>query len=413
MPKKTATTKEEKRYFWLFWSGQFVSSIGDHMFYAVLIFLVLTVEVSHSGTKAGIVSFLETLPFLLFGPFVGALVDRFPKRYVMIGSDIARIIVLLLFWPFYWVGQLRWWSIGTLAFLHTTFSAFFLPARDTFLPFIAKRWIFRANALLQSSTQLAMVTGAFLAGIFVGSKASPSKMLVVLTMDAATFLASVFTIWKVKVIEPKAESRSLFQETLLGLSYVKRDPFLLKLLILTALDNLFIMGPAIVGANLLVKKVFDLGPSQLAFFQASMATGWLIGTLWLYWKEPGSPWKILVWGIFFDGATYLPFLFLREYTLGLIAILVHGFFIPWITVSRTTLVQKYVKGEYMGRVFALVHLTVLGATALSSFGTGVLGDLIAVPFVFFIPGVLGSLMGVVSFWILPDPLKVNKEKLDT
>lgn len=378
------------------------------MFYSVLLFLVLTIEVSHGGTKAGVVSFLETLPFLLFGPLVGAIVDRLPKRLVMIFSDILRMFILLSFWLFWWMGNLHWWVIGTLAFIHTTFSAFFIPARDTFVPLISSGWLFKANALIQSSTQLAMLFGAFIAGILVGSKGSVPRMLVVLTIDALTFLVSVSTLVAIKVKEPPSSSppsENIWKQSIEGIRLIKRDKFLSRLLILTAVDNLFIMGPAIVGANLLIKEVFKLGPQQLAFFQASMATGWLLGTVFLYFREPKNHWLILVLGVLLDGFTYLPFLIVRDYIFALLLILIHGFFIPWITVSRTTLIQNYADRNYLGRVFALVQLTVLGFTSLSSLLTGIIGDFIPIPFIFFIPGFLGTLTGVFSFWYLPKPFR--------
>jgi len=402
---------QNKKDFTLLWIGQFVSNTGDYMFYSVLLFLVLTIEVSHGGTKAGVVSFLETLPFLLFGPLVGAVVDRLPKRMVMIASDLLRMVVLLSFWPFWWTGNLHWWVIGTLAFIHTTFSAFFMPARDTFVPFIASGWLFRANALIQSSTQLAMLLGAFIAGILVGSKSSVPRMLVVLTIDALTFLVSVSTLIAIKVKEPpnsSVPSENIWKQSMDGIRLIKYDKFLRRLLVLTAVDNLFIMGPAIVGANLLVKEVFKLGPQQLAFFQASMAAGWLLGTLFLYFKEPKNHWFVLVSGILLDGFTYLPFLIVRNYSVALLLILIHGFFIPWITVSRTTLIQHHTDQNYLGRVFALIQLTVLGFTSLSSLFTGIIGDLIPIPLIFFMPGFLGTLTGVVSFWYLPKPVKLGR-----
>ncbi len=390
-----------RRDFWIFWVGQFISSAGDQMFFSVLLFLVLLVETQHGGTKAGLVSFLETLPYLLLGPVVGALVDRFPKRWVMVASDLLRMVVLLAFWPLYFAGHLHWWSIGALAFLHTSFSALFMPARDAFMPRLAGSWLFQANALLQGSTQLAMVVGATAAGLLIGPHSQVSRLLMVLTVDALTFLASVIAILRIRVPEPPPTHRRLDQEIREGIQLVRQHPFLRRLLVLTALDNLFIMGPAIVGANLLVKRVFGLGASHLAFFEASMGLGWLLGTLWLYRQGERRAWHFLVLGILMDGATYLPFLWIRQYPMALLAILIHGFFIPWITVSRTTLLQRILPEAYLGRVFAFVNLTVLGTTALSSFLTGVLGDWVPVPFVFFLPGVLGTLSGVLAYLWLP------------
>ncbi len=390
-----------RRDFWVFWVGQFVSAAGDQMFFSVLLFLVLLVESQHAGTKAGIVSFLETLPFLLLGPFVGAVVDRFPKRWVMVTSDLLRMVVLLAFWPLYFAGHLHWWSIGALAFLHTSFSALFMPARDAFMPRLAGEWLFRANALLQGSTQLAMVAGAVTAGLLIGPHSTVARLLMVLTVDALTFLVSVLAILRVRVAEPPPQQRDLLQDVREGLHLARQHPFLRRLLVLTALDNLFIMGPAIVGANLLVKQVFGLGAAHLAFFEGAMGLGWFLGTLWLYRSGERRAWHYLVFGILMDGATYLPFLGIRHYGLALAAILFHGFFIPWITVSRTTLLQRLLPEAFLGRVFAFVNLTVLGTTALSSFFTGILGDLLPVPYVFFIPGVLGTLSGILAYFWLP------------
>jgi len=399
-----------RRDFSLFWIGQFVSTAGDHMFYTLLVFLVLMVESTHAGTKAGAVSFLETLPFLLFGPFAGAVVDRYPRRRVMIFSDLARMVVLLGFWILYARRGLFWWSIGALAFLHTAFSTLFLPARDAFLPLLAEGWLFRANALLQSSTQMAMVVGAFTAGLLVGARNEPVQILRVLTVDAGTFLVSAFTLWVIRVHErPVVRTSSVWKESVEGFRYVRGDRFLRRLLVLTALDNLWIMGPAIVGANLLVQRVYGLGASHLAYFQGMMGVGWLVGTLVLARWPLLRPWKLLVWGIFLDGATYLPFLWIPSYRGALVAILIHGLFIPWITVARTTIVQKVVPEHYRGRVFSFVHLTVLGFTSLSSFLTGMLGDALPVQMVFFLPGVLGALSGVMAAFWLPDPLRDQKQ----
>jgi len=245
------------------------------------------------------------------------------------------------------------------------------------------------------------VVGATAAGLLIGPHSQVSRLLMVLTVDALTFLASVIAILRIRIPEPPPTHRRLGQEIREGIRLVRQHPFLRRLLVLTALDNLFIMGPAIVGANLLVKRVFGLGASHLAFFEASMGLGWLLGTLWLYRQGERRAWHFLVLGILMDGATYLPFLWIRQYPMALLAILIHGFFIPWITVSRTTLLQRILPEAYLGRVFAFVNLTVLGTTALSSFLTGVLGDWVPVPFVFFLPGVLGTLSGVLAYLWLP------------
>jgi MFS family permease len=154
----------------LLWVGQFVSQTGDFLFQATVLFLILTIETSQGALKAGIVSSLETIPFLLFGLVAGSLVDRYRRRSMMLLSDAARGL-LLLSMPLLWqLGQLSWGSIGIVAFALSSFSTLFNPARDALIPqLVPRERLMSANALIQTSTQLAMILGTFLAGASASS----------------------------------------------------------------------------------------------------------------------------------------------------------------------------------------------------------------------------------------------------
>lgn len=58
--------------------------------------LILVYRLTGSGVKvAGTVAF-EIVPVLLLGFVAGSVVDRFPRRQVMVGADAARVAVALL-----------------------------------------------------------------------------------------------------------------------------------------------------------------------------------------------------------------------------------------------------------------------------------------------------------------------------
>ncbi len=406
----------------LLWAGQFVSQTGDFLFQAAVLFLVLTIETERAALKAGIVSTLETLPFLLFGLLAGSLVDRYRRRRIMLVSDAARGLLLLTV-PLIWgLGGLNWLSIGVIAFLLSSFSTLFNPARDALIPrLVPRERLVQANALIQTSTQLAMLLGTFLAGALVslqkaaGVRGDVAPLVGLLVLDGLTFFISFWAVWLIRVDEAPASGSgaeagrgaargrpSPWREALEGLRYAWGSPVLRGLLLLTAVDNFFIMGPAFVGANLFVKRTLGLEAQHLAFFQAAMALGWLLGTLWMgrYGRRLPKG-KLLLFGIVMDGATYLPFLVfalpeVRSYGLALGLIALHGLFIPLITVARTSLIQEIVPSAYLGRVFALVNLTVVGFMALSSFTTGALGEVVSAPYLFGLAGAGGALSGVVG-----------------
>jgi MFS family permease len=412
----------ENRNLLLLWAGQFISQTGDFLFQAAVLFLVLTIEPTYGALKAGIASTLETIPFLIFGLLAGSLVDRYRRRQVMLLSDAARGLLLLTV-PLLWgLGWLSWATIGLIAFLLSSFSTLFNPARDALIPQLVPHGrLVQANALIQTSTQGAMILGTFLAGTLLGlQKAAGSAegevlpLIRLLVLDGLTFFISFGAVWLIRVDEShiaalgsRSEKPSAWQEALDGLRYAMRSPVLRGLLLLTAVDNFFIMGPAVVGANLFIKNTLELEAQHLAFFEAALAVGWFLGTLWMgrYGKRLPKG-KLLLIGIVMDGATYLPFLIflapdVRSYGLALVLIVIHGLFIPLITVSRTSLIQEIVPATHLGRVFALVNLTVVGFMALSSFTTGALGEVLGAPYLFGLAGAGGALSGLLGMWVFP------------
>ena len=102
-------------------AAQTISRCGDTFNSVALIILVY--RLTGSGVKvAGMVAF-EIVPVLLFGFVAGSVVDRYPRRQVMISSDAARAAVALLV---FFHSQLV--VVYLAAFLLSTFSVFFDPA---------------------------------------------------------------------------------------------------------------------------------------------------------------------------------------------------------------------------------------------------------------------------------------------
>jgi DHA3 family macrolide efflux protein-like MFS transporter len=263
----------------------------------------------------------------------------------------------------------------------------------------------RLNAAFQTSGQLAQIAGLFLAGLLLEA-GTPSRVLFVLGLDGATFLASAATLALIVVPRereaPRPPPRSLAADAGAGLAEARRDPLLRGLLLLTALDNLALMGPAIVGATLFVKDDLGLGAGHLTWFEGAMAAGFLAGALGIArFATRVRNGSMVLWGMALDGLTYVPFFWVRSYPLALALIFVHGAFIPWIVVGRTSLLQAHVPEERRGRVFALVHLTVAGMTALSALGAGWIAEAVGARGLFLVAGVFGAACGLVGLAAMP------------
>lgn len=391
-----------KRNFLMLWLGQFVSQAGDALLSAVLVFL--TISISPEGTggfRAGIVRFAATLPFLLFSPIAGVIADRVDRRGLMILTDVARAALLLSIPVLWHYGHMSWLALAAVAFLVSTFSSAFSPAMSALVTDIADGLaLVRANALLQTSTQLAMIAGMLVAAAALGiagagKSTDPGTMVALIGADGATFLFSAACLL---LVRPARRERTPGPRGS-GLAVALRSPLFRALLFLTAVDNFFIMGPALVGSALLLKTTFGMGAMELAIFEACLAGGWFAGSMWFVRRATfGVPkGKLLLIGMFLDGVTYIPFFWIRSFPLLCLAVFVHGLSIPLITVPRTALVQERIPPEMQGQAFSLVQMTVIGFTSLSVLATGWAGDRFGAPALFLGAGI-GAMVGLAGIF---------------
>lgn len=386
--------------------------MGDAVFAGAVAWLAKSL--TGRDDAVGVVVFCSTLPWLVLGPLAGAWVDRVDRRRAMIASDLARAAILGLLWLLARHDGLSVPLLAGAAFLVAAASTPFVPARDALLPRLAEgRSLVRFNAAFQVGAQCAGLLGLWLGGLLLGTHATTGaaerdRVLDVLALDGLTFLASAATLAAL-VLPPSTTGpdaagprASLFREAARGVAAAVRDPLLLALLVLTALDNLAIMGPAIVGAAGFVHDDLGLEAGHFAWFEGAMASGYVVGAVLLARFRPAAPkGRLILWGMVLDGLTYVPFFWVRDYALALPLIFVHGAFIPWIVVGRTALLQQHVPEARRGQVFALVNLTVQGMTALSALVAGLIAQRAGAPTVFLLAGVFGTLCGVAGFVAAP------------
>jgi DHA3 family macrolide efflux protein-like MFS transporter len=106
--------------------GQAISQIGDGLSKLALLWFVY--DLTRSALEMTMVGILQTIPPLVFGPFIGVLLDRVPKRSAMIVIDTVRAGLLALIPTIYWMGLLTLPLLYVLVFVTALFSMAFGPA---------------------------------------------------------------------------------------------------------------------------------------------------------------------------------------------------------------------------------------------------------------------------------------------
>ncbi len=393
------------------WFGHLISHAGDAVFMIALPWLMLDITGSKSLTS--LVSMSAYLPAVLFGLFAGVVVDRYNRKWIMIYSDILRALLVAVIPLSLIYGFISPLLIGAITFSLSTFSAFFYPARDSLIPHIVTaEELPAANSAISVSGQMSHLLGPLFAGIGI----SIFGLRHLFTADAISFL---FSILLISLIVGPARKLTIekhppkWQGIVEGLTYVNSHKGLRILLILTFVNNIFIMGPAIIGLPVFVREVLTSDFGVLAKLEVAMAVGMIMGSF-VFWKAEKniSPISILLFGIVMDGTTYTLLFFADTSFIAILVLIIHGIGIPLITVSRTTIIQAVVPDEFRGRLFSMIYMAVMGTTAISVGLTGFILEFIGADSLFLLIGVGAASTVIIGFNPALWEMNVNNRFLD-
>jgi MFS family permease len=111
------------RDFWCYFSGQAVSQLGSS--FTLFAMPLLVFKLTHSATNLALTTAAEFVPCLLFGLLLGAVVDRFDRKRLMLGSDIAQALVIAVIPVLAIGGLLRVADIYAVTFVQSTLGITF------------------------------------------------------------------------------------------------------------------------------------------------------------------------------------------------------------------------------------------------------------------------------------------------
>ena len=385
---------------WPLWAAGLISTAGDSLHQIAIMWLVY--ELTGSKVATGLIGMAQYLPAVLFGLFAGALVDRWRRKRVMILADAVRAALVALIPALYLMGHMTGLLLGILAFSIALFTTLFYPARESIIPqIVEKNELTRASSVLQGSYGFAYFVGPVLAAAILPW----ARLSGLFFADAVTYIVSLLFLLQLRPRTSIATSTSTLPPVRAvadGLKYAKSHGLIRGLLMITAVDNLFIMGPALVGAPLYVRLHLGLGAGAYAMTEGAFALGMVVGSLLAHRFASRVPrGRILLAAIIFDGITFVPFYFMHSLEPTLILWFVHSIGIPFILVPRTTLVQTEVPEHFQGRIFSLVNLTVVGLTAISCSLTGFIAEILPLNTLFAVIGIGATLVGA-SGWFIRD-----------
>lgn len=227
------------RDFRLLWIGQSLSTLGGAASGVALPLLVLST--TGSAALTGIVGLAANAPFVLLQLPLGAYVDRWNRRAVMLCADVGRALALASLAIAIILGHVLFGHVVAVAVLEgSLFVAFRLAEAAALRAVVPDNQLGQAIALNQARSYGMSLAGEPLGGLLFGIRA----MLPFLA-DALSYCASLATIAAIRtpLAAPKQQApRHLGREIREGLSVVWSNQFLRTATLLTAGSDFVING---------------------------------------------------------------------------------------------------------------------------------------------------------------------------
>lgn len=271
MAEPPANDPTSRRDLGLLVGGSSVSSLGNAV-YLVGVTLLL-VELTGSAFVLGLFQFLALAPGLLLSPLAGVVVDRYPRRRIMVATDVYRGILMLLAGAVLAVPAFRSAPIVlSIAFLAGIGQALYVPAVHALLPAIVpKSSLQTATGLRVGGSQVANLSGNAVGGVLFAIVGAP----VLFVANGVSFLVSAALGLSIRGGRERVRSSgtgSFAAMATAGLNAVARDSRLRTLL--WSQSGLYLISPVLViSLPFLLTDELGMSGAALGYYLAMALAG--------------------------------------------------------------------------------------------------------------------------------------------
>lgn len=330
-------------------------------------------QLTNSPFALGFVSTLQFLPFTLLSLFGGLIADRFPKRSLLLVTQIFGLIQATVFAVLVGTGLIQLWHIYLLAVLQGITNALDNPVRQAFaVEVVGHDELVNAVALNSMQFNAARIMGPAIAGVVI-ARLGTSPTLVI---NAVSFLAAIIGLALMNPARffaaPKRPSGRPIQQLREGIGYALHTPIVLLALLVVAFIGTF-------GYNfntvlpLLAGFVLKTDAQGFGALSAAFGVGSLIGAVFSAFNNDVSVQRLLLASASFSALlALLAVTQVLAITLGLLVVL--GIAGVIFGTTANSLVQLNVPDELRGRVMSLYVLLFIGSTPVGSFLIGTLSS---------------------------------------
>lgn len=331
----------------------FISALGSKISYFALLRKVYILS-NGKITDLGFLTIMEALPYMIFGAFAGVVIDRLPRKWIMVASDVlsALIIVSIIF-----VSDLK--LIYIITFLKSSVYVFRNPAQSALVPNLVKKEdVPLLNSFDSSINSITMIVGSALGAAVVGFVGVRNAFII----DSVSFVLCAVMIATIYIVEEHVEKAiaeeksSSIKQFIEGISIMWQEGSL-KLMLLIDLFVTFAMsmqGPLI---YIFLKETLNLGDkAELAWgtLLSSLGVGAIFGSLAIgvLVKRYNNKFKLFLNILVFDSVFFTMFILNKFFPASIVIFAFLGCIGTAHMIILNTVIQNSTADSHRGKVFS-------------------------------------------------------------
>jgi len=385
-----------RRDYRVFFFSQLFSLTGTWMQSLAQAWLVLTL--TDSPAALGLIGVFQFGPTLLLGLPAGVLVDRLPKRKLLLITQIAAAIITSVLAFQVGRGAIELWQIYAAAMALGIVTAIDMPARQSFVvDLVGKENLMNGIALNAAVFNTTRVVGPALAGLIL-ARFGPEICFVVNSLSYLPVVAGLVVMHTEGLPQRGSNAGSALERLREGLAYVRRTAEVRLPIILAGLMAIFGMNFG-VWAPLLARDALDIGASGFGLLMSSLGIGSLTGALTLaFTGRRLSSQRLLATALLFG---------LFEIALGMAAglgapaivamVLMAGigFSMSTTMTQANTTVQTNTPDHLRGRVMSIYLTVFAGSTPIGAALAGLISEAWGSPMAVAAGGAIVAIIAIV------------------
>jgi MFS family permease len=368
------------RQFFTYWLMRAVSTLGFQVQATTIGWQVYEIardggrSVEQSAFLLGLVGLAQFLPLLILSPFGGQAADRYSRKGIILGYQLAKIATLLaLVWVSFNGGAGALAAVFAAAIVSGAVNAFAPAASQALMPMLVpKEDLPQAVALSSLAFSTSSILGPALAGfaIAIGETSSLGGAVTAYGLAAAFFLGALCLCLTLRPPrQEKPKNPKALAMILEGLRYVRDNKIVLGAM------SLDLVAVLLAGATALLpvyaRDILHVGPEGLGWMRAAPAAGAAAVALWLAAtpiRTHVGPWMFLSVAVF--GLATIGFAASSLFWLSLTLLAVIGAADMISVYVRSSLVQLATPDAMRGRVASTSFIFISASNELGEFQSG-------------------------------------------